>query len=379
MFGKRNKPEQSQDDQFEAGEFGNEEFAGNEDFADDSWDPDSNGQDDGLEAAPQSRRSSPLSKLLPWAALGVIGAGAAGYFYLNNPMMTSAPATETQVVAAAPETPVAETAAAPADVTTTPVEPSPEPAPVVAEETTPVAPPATEATMAAAEPQVQAPVEAPVAEVAPPVKPEAVAAPVETPVVVATPAVTAPAVAAPVVAAPAEKAPAALPAAVSQRLDVIEHQIADLSKVVDRAASRPAATENKAQSEKIASLEATVRQLQKEIAALKAAPVAAPARESSPTPPVAEIAKPAVTETKPVAEVAKPAAQVAKPVAPAPVKANWILRAAQNGEAWISPSLEGDITHVIIGQNVRGLGKVTAIRSVNGKWEVVGTQGTIRQ
>lgn len=371
MFGKRNKPEQNQDDQFEAGEFGSE-FSGNDDFADDSWDPENNGGEEGLDVAPQARRSSPLSKLLPWAALGVIGAGAAGYFYLNNPMMTSAPAADTQVVAAAPEAPAADIASPPADVTPQPTEQQAEPAPVVVEETTPI--PATEATVAAAEPEVKAPV----VETPAPAKVEAVVAPVETPVVTATPAMAAPVVTAPVVAAPVEAtpAPAALPAALTQRLDVLEHQITDLSKVVDRAATaRPAATENKAQSEKIAALEATVRQLQKEVAALKAAP----ARESSPTPPVAEIAKPAVTETKPVAEVAKPAVQASKPATPAPAKVSWILRAAQNGEAWISPSIEGDITHVIIGQNVRGLGKVTAIRSVNGKWEVVGTQGSIRQ
>jgi hypothetical protein len=61
-------------------------------------------------------------------------------------------------------------------------------------------------------------------------------------------------------------------------------------------------------------------------------------------------------------------------------KANvkWVLRAASPNEAWVAKdSSTPDLQPVHIGDNVPGIGLVTAIREENGLWVVDGTKGTI--
>ncbi|MBY0427922.1 MAG: hypothetical protein K2Q32_01745, partial [Alphaproteobacteria bacterium] len=57
----------------------------------------------------------------------------------------------------------------------------------------------------------------------------------------------------------------------------------------------------------------------------------------------------------------------------------WILRSAQPGSAWLSQgAYSSDLRRVVPGDKVQGLGTVTAIRQVAGRWVVEGTQGAVR-
>lgn len=57
----------------------------------------------------------------------------------------------------------------------------------------------------------------------------------------------------------------------------------------------------------------------------------------------------------------------------------WILRSAQPGSAWLSQgAYSSDLRRVVPGDKVQGLGTVTAIRQIAGRWIVEGTQGAVR-
>jgi hypothetical protein len=60
-------------------------------------------------------------------------------------------------------------------------------------------------------------------------------------------------------------------------------------------------------------------------------------------------------------------------------KTNWVLRAAQDGMAWVSPTADGELQRVTVGQSLPGIGKIKSIEVVDGAWQVVGTTGRIRQ
>lgn len=57
----------------------------------------------------------------------------------------------------------------------------------------------------------------------------------------------------------------------------------------------------------------------------------------------------------------------------------WELRAAQPGRAWVSKPGQRDMQTVEVGQNLSGIGQVTAISYQNGRWTVYGSQGQIQQ
>ena len=66
------------------------------------------------------------------------------------------------------------------------------------------------------------------------------------------------------------------------------------------------------------------------------------------------------------------------PVNSAPFQ-GWILRSAQPGSAWLSQgAYSSDLRRVVPGDKVQGLGTVTAIRQIAGRWVVEGTQGAVR-
>ncbi|HEY8964362.1 MAG TPA: hypothetical protein VIN59_07880 [Alphaproteobacteria bacterium] len=56
----------------------------------------------------------------------------------------------------------------------------------------------------------------------------------------------------------------------------------------------------------------------------------------------------------------------------------WVLRGAQPGQA-ILGQVGGDIRQVSIGDTVPGIGQVTGIAPINGRWVVQGTQGRVSQ
>ena len=57
----------------------------------------------------------------------------------------------------------------------------------------------------------------------------------------------------------------------------------------------------------------------------------------------------------------------------------WRLRSAQPGRAWVSRLGDNAITMVRVGNTLPGVGRILAINSVNGRWEVRGEQAVITQ
>ena len=93
------------------------------------------------------------------------------------------------------------------------------------------------------------------------------------------------------------------------------------------------------------------------------------------------------TSTNTAQAVEKPAkileskpAPVVKTTAPKQVrKVEWVLKAAQPGQATISTKNSSDIRQIEVGSTVSGLGKITSIGLENGKWVVQGTSGRVSQ
>lgn len=443
MFGKRAKNQsQDQDQDFEGAEAEfTEDFASQDQPEEAAWGDDQSDAEDGLEPELRDRRRSPLSKVLPFAALGVIAAGGAGYYYLNfmqapageaSPVIAAAPAepevtataplgeaqpadetvvaatpldtpteatTETAVplVAGAPEIvpsdtamlePAEPVAAAPEAVAPAPTDIQPELTAETAIEAAPVeAVPETVAAIETPVPAETAPVEAAPAEVAA-AEPVLETAPVVTP----EPAITAPVAAAPAVVAPVETpvaatstSPAVTAAAenladISGRMDVLERQIEDLTKAVDNLATQGAGTTSTAVDAELKStvtaLQDQVRKLQSELSSVRtASPTPAATASSDPAP-----ARPVATRSTPAPRSTATETPRSRPAAAAPAPVRWVLRAAQSNEAWVSRSAEGQLRSVSVGESLEGIGRITAIRqNGNGGWEVIGTQGSLRQ
>lgn len=438
MFGKR-PPAQQPEDDFESQEMTQNFTSESEDDAasmDDDGESWGESSDDGLghPGKPARKGGSALSKILPFAAIGFLGAAGAGYYYVNY--MAPKAGVETPAIIATQQEQPGITAAAGGDVapviqpapgaTETPAMPSEASeaavSPVTAatgEEQTlgsisATDEPSTTEPMAAApsnlvagDPSLAAPetvsapspapevsptltaegtASTPATEQAPPASTEPETAPMlgsDTSMMAPTPApaaavsVTATRTQSTVAAAPATSTVLAAPAStvsasvqgvspdkvadMSQRLDVLEHQIDDLTKAVDRLASTSAAPDT--------SLAATVSDLQSEVARLQNnAQMTASTTTRVAPPPVATRSAPRPTSTPAAPRAAAPAAH-----------SSWVLRAAQDGEAWISASTQGQLRHVKVGETVNGLGRITSIQLKNGRWVVTGTQGTVSQ
>lgn len=440
MFGKRSKPTQNNNDDFAPADFDDgfaDDFTDNANAAasavvEDAW------QDEETAAfadEPAAQKSSAPAKsakksggaLLPLVVLGVIGAGAAAYFTMPakapqnaepagqvgtlpmgseqtaaaEPVMTPTVSDETMATPA----PLEGEAALTAEQTTTASEPvASAPDMVLPDDEVPLASasssvnatdsaPVGEADASLAAPTVdelpampELTTEAPVVSATPA---EAQAAPADVTAAVEQPAAVAPATpaeqAAPAVAATAS-APAPAPAVetaavvssavasdLDARLAVLERQVSDLAKAVDKlAVAQPDL------SKTVAALSKSVEGLAKDVKARPAASTsAAPVASVAPAAPVVAADTPAVSSAVPQA-VSKPAAPVAtKPAAPA--KTNWVLRAAQDGMAWVSPTADGELQRVTVGQSLSGIGKIKSIEMVDGAWQVIGTTGRIRQ
>lgn len=58
---------------------------------------------------------------------------------------------------------------------------------------------------------------------------------------------------------------------------------------------------------------------------------------------------------------------------------SWVLRSATPGAAWLSQGpYSSDLRRVVPGDKVPGLGTITSVRQVAGRWLVEGTQGSVR-
>lgn len=156
---------------------------------------------------------------------------------------------------------------------------------------------------------------------------------------------------------------------------------------------------------KIEELASMLAEMEKKIAALETAP--APAEKPAPEAPAkkAEESAPAkepeaaaaASETKGPENILVPAKPTKRPesvpeVKKQPAKAapkietgssgetpRWILRSAQNGRAVVSDRSTGDLRSVEVGDTLRGIGQIKSIATVNGRWVVQGSQGTVKQ
>ena len=97
-----------------------------------------------------------------------------------------------------------------------------------------------------------------------------------------------------------------------------------------------------------------------------------------------ELEKTPVKPTKVSKKVPKPAT-VKKSSVPKKVvkrKANpihWELRSAQPGKAWVSKKGQAGVQEISVGERLSGIGRVTSITQVGGRWKVSGTTGSIKQ
>ena len=128
-------------------------------------------------------------------------------------------------------------------------------------------------------------------------------------------------------------------------------------------------------------IEDSLQSLKEEVAELKNRPAtAAPekkAKKEAKPEPVEEASEEATPTAAPAPKKAvtpKPA-----PAAPAVTAGGWELRAAQPGRAWVSPQGSRDMQSVVVGDTLKGIGKVTGIVYQNGQWTVQGTTGAIHQ
>lgn len=84
-------------------------------------------------------------------------------------------------------------------------------------------------------------------------------------------------------------------------------------------------------------------------------------------------------ESKPAPQQQATAPKQAAPKKAASAGGAWQLKAAKPGKAWVSRAGSNNIQGVSVGDNLDGIGRVTAISFVSGRWVVQGTAGSIRQ
>jgi hypothetical protein len=66
-------------------------------------------------------------------------------------------------------------------------------------------------------------------------------------------------------------------------------------------------------------------------------------------------------------------------MATSPVSTGWVLRAASPGQAWVGVSATShDLKQLHVGDELTGIGRVTAIQQQDGNWTVQGTKGSVQ-
>lgn len=152
-----------------------------------------------------------------------------------------------------------------------------------------------------------------------------------------------------------------------EQAERIESMTAEIGTLESKLAEANDALAHKAEEadRKIAELNDTIAALEKRLAAAESQQESASA------------------DSTPEAVVAEPPPKPKKSSAPAQAKSGsstkWQLRSAQPGKALISESGSSDFRTVVVGDTLRGLGKIVSIDIEDGKWVVTGTQGRILQ
>lgn len=126
-------------------------------------------------------------------------------------------------------------------------------------------------------------------------------------------------------------------------------------------------------SAELSSLQNSLKALEQKV---ETAPIRQKAEKASEADPAGTMPKPQILGSTTVSDSVS-TATAPKVVKKAPVQ--WVLKGAQPGRAMVSQPGESDMRSVAIGDSLPGIGKITAISYENGRWQVIGTQGTIHQ
>lgn len=152
-------------------------------------------------------------------------------------------------------------------------------------------------------------------------------------------------------------------AAPSKDVAALEKKLTALEKTVQQLKTSTASKGD------VEALKVSLAKIEKSIAGLQAAPTVTTAPKKAPV------------ESNAGREAAAPVKAAPKKAAAQPVvRKSWVLRSAKPGTAWISEEGSSEMRTVSVGDNVAGIGKVTAIAKDDaGRWVVNGTRGKINQ
>lgn len=111
----------------------------------------------------------------------------------------------------------------------------------------------------------------------------------------------------------------------------------------------------------------------------KTVSAAAPTQVVVPVPAAPKSEPKQQAEQKPAAQPQAAAPATPKKTASASRGGAWQLKAAKPGKAWVARAGSNNIQGVGVGDTLEGIGRVTAISFVGGRWVVQGSNGSIRQ
>jgi hypothetical protein len=186
----------------------------------------------------------------------------------------------------------------------------------------------------------------------------------------------------------------------NRKLDLLFNRLEQMEGQLEKAqkSSAPTPVASTVNNKEVKALKDTVRRLEGQVKKLSTeqaravAQPAAPARVSVPVSAPTPVATPKYVPAKPVniqavqeRDIESPkAVAVASPSMESTPSAsghsmNWVLKAAQPGEAYVARRGQQEMFHVTVGDELYGIGRVVSVRQQNGMWIVQGTDGAIRQ
>lgn len=163
-------------------------------------------------------------------------------------------------------------------------------------------------------------------------------------------------------------------------LDQATQQLSQVSNMVAATASPGAAAPpaTRDMQERLDKLEQQLAELQHGGAApaLSAPPSSAEVLSAENSAPAPKPAKSHLSRHKAIHRVAHKPVRKAPEAKPEP---QWVLRAATPGQAWVASSATSrDLKQLQVGDQLAGIGRVTAIQQQDGNWVVQGTKGKIQ-
>lgn len=154
------------------------------------------------------------------------------------------------------------------------------------------------------------------------------------------------------------------------QLDQANAKIAELQKALSDKDSeiqkQKEAQKSPANDSEVSALKDKISELESKLSALSAAP--AP-----------EMDAPREVKPAPVAKAVKTSTKAKESTSTASKPASWVLKSAKPGHAVIANAKTGDYRSISVGDDVPGIGKVTAIGESPSGWAVQGTAGKISE